>query len=209
DKGLNNVINKITEETNDIAQFLSGGEDSRMLSGMLYDSERDGHIFIDDINREGKIAQKVAKAYGVNLKITTRDPMHYFKILPACSTLVGSGSQYHHAHTYGFHNSCQLDSYTAVLGGLLSDALLKGFRIKKIKGSSRLPFIPDIKVKNSDINNKLKTTNFDKQILNELEKRRIKHLNRIKIFRQDTAEEWFMLWPISMNSSSPNIHANR
>src|SRR5699024_7805087 len=35
------------------------------------------------------------------------------------------------------------------------------------------------------------------------------HLNYIKKFRKNTANEWFMLWPISMNSSSPNIHANR
>src|SRR5699024_1356982 len=148
-------------------------------------------------------------SYDVNLRITTRDSMHYFKILASCSSLVGSGSQYHRAHTFGFHNSCQLYSYTAVFGVLLSDALLKGFRIKKIKGSSRFPFIPDIKVKNNDINYKIKTTMFNKKIINKLKDRRKTHLNRIKQFRKKTAEEWFMLWPISMNSSSPNIHANR
>src|SRR5699024_10171454 len=108
--GLTNFINKITAETSNIAQFLSGGEDSRMLSGLLQGHQRDGHIFLDSINREGKIAQKVAEIYDVNLKLTTRDSMHYFNILPDCSNLVGSGSQYHHAHTYGFHQSCQLNS---------------------------------------------------------------------------------------------------
>src|SRR5699024_7966270 len=93
---LEGFINKLTKETNNIAQFLSGGEDSRMLSGILYGCKRDGHTFLDNINIEGKIAQKVAEIYDVNLRITTRDPMHYFKILPNCSNLIGSGAQYRH-----------------------------------------------------------------------------------------------------------------
>src|SRR5699024_4314100 len=209
ENGLEKFVSKLTSETGDIAQFLSGGEDSRMLSGILYEHERDGHIFLDDINREGKIARKVAEIYDVNLRITTRNPMHYFKILQNCSTLVGSGSQYHHAHTYGFHKSCQLDKYTAVFGDLLSDALIKGFRIKKIKGSGRFPFIPDIRSKNRNISSSLNSKIFRKKFLNKIKYRRQSHFDYIKSLRKDSAAEWFMLWPISMNSSSPNIHANR
>lgn len=206
---LEGFINKLTKETNNIAQFLSGGEDSRMLSGILYGCKRDGHTFLDNINIEGKIAQKVAEIYDVNLRITTRDPMHYFKILPNCSNLIGSGAQYRHGHTYGFHKSCRLDSYVAVFGGLLSDALLKGTRIKKIKGSVKFPFLPDIKSTNFASNQTFTHVLFTDSVMECLSKRKQSHLNYIKKIRKESAEEWFDLWPSSMNNNIPNIAANR
>src|SRR5699024_3351736 len=129
-----------------------------MLSGLLQGHQRDGHIFLDSINREGKIAQKVAEIYDVNLKLTTRDSMHYFNILLDCSNLVCSGSHYHNALLYVFHHSCQLNSYTAVFGILLSDALLKVFRIKKIRGSGRYAFQTDVKKKIDIAEEKVKSS---------------------------------------------------
>src|SRR5690606_31578650 len=128
--GLYRYVKSITNEVNDIAQFISVGEDSRVLTGLLQLNSRDAFIFLDKMNREGKLAEKAAHAYEANFKMATRTKTHYLKILPHCSDLVGSGSQYHHAHTYGFHKSCKLNKYSAVFGGLLSDALLKGSHIK-------------------------------------------------------------------------------
>ncbi len=208
-KSLQLFIKKVTTETTNIAQFISGGEDSRMLSGLLKDFPRDAYIFLDGMNREGLIAKKVANIYGGNLKLSTRHKMHYLNILPSCSDLVGSGSQYHHAHTYGFHNTCNLNSYTAVLGGLFSDALLKGARIKKVKGSKRFPFLPDIKKTGFSKNTMSESTFFRSDVLSELTIRQQAHLKYIKTIRKESAEEWFELWPSSMNHNIPNIHANR
>src|SRR5699024_4125020 len=146
-KGIKDYINKITSNTSNIAQFISGGEDSRALSALLQNRSRGAYMFLDRMNREGETAQKVADVYGANFKLAIRDKLHYLNILPSCSDLVGSGSQYHHAHTYGFHKDCNLQSYSAVFGGLFSDALLKGARIKRVRRSGKLPFVPEIKRK--------------------------------------------------------------
>src|SRR5699024_7696890 len=206
---LHNYIDKITTETSNIAQFVSGGEDSRTLSGLLKDFPRDAYIFLDHMNREEKIAKEVADRYGANFKLATRNKLHYLNILPSCSDLVGSGSQYHHAHTYGFHNTCQLNSYVAVFGGLLADALLKGSHIKKVSGYGRFRFLPDVKNFSYSAGSQLKSSLFSSDVLLKLTKRRQNHLQYVKSFRNESAEEWFELWPSSMNRNIPNIHANR
>lgn len=202
-------IKSITSVSSNIAQFISGGEDSRLLSSILRGHSRNAFVFVDERNRESKIAERIAEIYNANLEPKYRDKMHYLNILPNCSDLVGTGSQYHHAHTYGFHKSCELDSYTAVFGGLFSDALFKGSRIAKKKFSKRFAFIPDIKNNNYTHENLEKNRLFKNELFQELKRRRQKHLKYIKSYRQESAEEWFELWPSSMNSSIPNIDANR
>ena len=94
---------------------LLWGEDSRLISALLpKDIQRDAFIFLDGMNREGKIAEKAAVAYGAEFNLATRSKTFYLDILPECTDLVGSGSQYAHVHTYKFHKSCQLDEYPAV-----------------------------------------------------------------------------------------------
>lgn len=208
-ESLQNYINKIVAQTTNIAQFISGGEDSRTLSALLQPLERDAFIFINEMNLEGKIANKVANIYGARLYVHTRHELHYSHILPSCSNLVGSGSQYHHAHTYGFHRTCNLQSYDAVFGGLFSDALLKGARIKKANRSGKIPFKPEIKRNDISRYDSIEIETFSDDILNQLTNRRRKHLKLVEKYRPNTAEEWFELWPSSMNMNIPNIHANR
>src|SRR5699024_4953534 len=203
---LENYIEKITDETENVAQFISGGEDSRTLSSLLKNLERDAYIYLDSTNREGKIARKIASKYMANFHVSTRNKFHYLNILPSCSDLVGSGSEYRHAHTYGFHK--ELKSYDAVFGGLLADALLKGSHIAK-KMTKRFIFLPDIKDESLLINEAFnKRLNLPKEIRKELERRRINHLKYIKRYRKKSAEEWFELWPSSMNRNIANVYAN-
>ncbi|WNF37358.1 hypothetical protein RJD24_02535 [Bacillaceae bacterium IKA-2] len=207
--GLQNYIDAIVKGMPHLAQFISGGEDSRTLSGLLpKECNRDAFIFLDGMNREGKVAKKAANAYGVNFNMSTRSKIHYLEILP-CADLVGKGSQYIHAHTFGFHKSCKLNEYPAVFGGLFSDALLKGARIKKLRGLSRFPFLPQIKRRNYSAATPLKNDSFQLEVLEELTKRRQAHLKYVSSFRNESAEEWFELWPSSMNMNIPNLHANR
>ncbi|GAB3808596.1 asparagine synthase-related protein [Virgibacillus kimchii] len=208
-KSLTAYINSIISETSDVAQFISGGEDSRVLSALLQKKSRDAFIFLDQMNTEGKIAKKTAKAYGADFNLKTRTKTHYLEILSDCSSLVGSGSQYLNAHTYGFHKSCNLNDYSAIFGGLLSDGLLKGSHIKKLRGSGRLPFIPDIRRRGYSAGDFMKNNLITPDILEELTRRRQSHLNYVKNFRNESAEEWFELWPSSMNVDIGNLHANR
>lgn len=208
-KGLEGYVKRVSNNSANLAQFISGGEDSRLLSGLLQKYPRDAIVFLDYMNREGRIAKKAARAYGANFKLATRSKTHYIEILPNCSDLLGSGSQYFHAHSFGFHKSCRLNEYDAVFGGLWSDALLKGSRIKINRYSRRLPLIPDMKDKNYSSASSVESNLITKDILIEIEKRRNSHLNYVMQFRDESAEEWFELWPASMNRNIPNIHANR
>lgn len=206
-KCLNSYINMVTSQTSNIAQFISGGEDSRTLSGLLNSINRDTYIYLDSMNREGKIARTIANKYNANFKSTTRDQFHYLNIMEKCTNLIGSGAEYHHAHTYGFHKS--LVKYDAVYGGLFSDALLKGARIKKTNLTKKFIFLSNRKNTAHLINENLSNEHFDQDIVEELKKRRRNHLYYIKTYRKESAEEWFELWPSSMNRNIPNIHANR
>lgn len=208
-KSIEKNIKMVTKESNSIAQFISGGEDSRVLSGIMKTYSRDAFVFLDQMNREGKIAAKIAKLYGANFKPFIRDQFHYLNILPTCSKLVSSNFQYQHAHTYGFHRKCNLNEYDAVFGGLYSDALLKGSRIKTSKISGRLPFIPEIRIQKDIIDNLKDITFIKKNLILKLIKRRKAHLDYIQSFREATADEWFELWPSSMNPAIANLHANR
>lgn len=206
-KELESYIKLLTSETTNIAQFISGGEDSRTLSALLGNIHRDSYIYLDGMNREGKLARKIASKYNANFNLTTREEMHYLHILEDCSDLIGAGAEYHHAHTYGFHKT--LNKYDGVFGGLFSDALLKGARIKKTKLTKKLTFLPDKKEVKSLINVEVNKGIFSTTLKKELIKRRNRHLEFIKIYRKESAEEWFELWPSSMNRNIPNIYANR
>ncbi|MFS0674966.1 asparagine synthase-related protein [Ornithinibacillus sp. 179-J 7C1 HS] len=210
DKALTTYVDRITEGMDTIGQFISGGEDSRLLSALLpKKAKREAFIFLDNLNREGKVAEKAADAYGANLKLATRDKLHYLDILPACVNMVGNGAQYFHAHTFGFHESCHLNDFEAVFGGLFSDALLKGARIKKVRGTKRFPFLPQIKNTSYSAGAEIRKPEFNKEILEKLTKRRQLHLEKVKQFRDDSADEWFEMWPVSMNMNIPNLHVNR
>ncbi|WP_066190758.1 asparagine synthetase B family protein [Gracilibacillus timonensis] len=208
-EGLEAYINQVTSQSTNIAQFISGGEDSRVLSSLLQNITRDGFIFLDQMNREGRTAQKVADIYGAKLKISTRSELHYLNIIKDCSLLIGSGSQYLHAHTYGFHESCNFNSYSAIFGGLFSDALLKGARIKRKKRTGKLPFIPELKDEEFTNDELIENSLFCSKSLEKISERRKNHLKYIQTFRNESAEEWFELWPSSMNVNIPNLSANR
>ncbi|MFD1363676.1 asparagine synthase-related protein [Lentibacillus salinarum] len=205
-------IQKLTHNVTEVAQFISGGEDSRVIASLLTenaDQTPNGFIFLDSMNREGRQAKKAASAYGVEFHLTTRDKLHYLTMLPPSSDLAGGGSQYFHAHTYGFHQRCQLNTYTAVFGGLFSDALLKGARIQKLRGSSRLPFLPQVKQPGHSRRTPVRSRLFSTDVLGALTERRQEHWQYVKQFRPGSADEWFQLWPSSMNMNIPNWHVNR
>ncbi|UOQ87047.1 hypothetical protein [Gracilibacillus salinarum] len=209
---LTSYTKTITDHSYNVAQFISGGEDSRVLLGLIpeVDKKREAIIFLDNMNREGQMAKKAVTLYKTaNFNLYTRSKTYYLDILPQCADLVGSGAQYFHAHTFGFYNKSKLNEYDAVFGGLFSDALLKGARVKKIRGSKRFPFIPDIKLSTYSPEKQQSTGVFNNEVVQEVFRRRKNHFEFIKTFREKTAEEWFELWPSSMNLNIPNFHVNR
>lgn len=208
--GIGDYVSRVTEKMGRIAQFISAGEDSRALSGMLpSQKERDGYIFLDSINREGKIASKVADAYGINFTIGLRSESHYFDILPEASLLIGSGLQYHHAHSLGYDRKYALSQYDAVFGGYLSDSLLKGVYANKRQGIARFPLFFEVFKGSHKKAEQADNPFFVKEVLDEVEVRRQRHFQMISNLRPKSANEWFVLWPATMRATMSNFHSTR
>ncbi len=209
-QGLQDYVERITSDMSQVAQFLSGGEDSRALAALLPKKlERHAFVFLDSMNREGLIAKTAAKAYEAKYHLETRSKNHYLDILPEAADLVGSGHQYFHAHTLGFHRTCGLRRYTAVFGGYLSDSLLKAHYSRKIPDYPRLPFVPSFFVPGETRSKQVNNSLFAGEVLNVITKRRRNHLQAVQCFRKKTAHEWFMLWPATMRDSMPNFYSTR
>lgn len=209
-QGLQDYVERVTDGMSRVAQFISGGEDSRALAGLLPKKlERDAFVFLDSMNREGHIAKAVAEIYEATFQYTTRGKYHYLDIMPEAVDLIGSGQQYFHAHVLGFHKTCQLSRYPAVFGGYLSDSLLKAVWSRKIRGHRFFPFVPSFflsgETRTRQVNHKL----FSTEVLNAITQRRRAHLNNVQKFRRLTDHEWFVLWPATMRVALTFIHSNR
>lgn len=208
--GLKNYIERITETMTQVGHFISAGEDSRSITGLLPKRlKRHAYIYVDSKNREFKLAKRVADTYGCEFHYIFRDPMHYLNILPDASKLVGAGQQYTHAHTLDLIEKSGADEHDAVFGGFISDTLLKGVWRKRFDITKRLPFLPDFFIQYNDINISDPTSFFTDKTMNEINIRRLAHFKHIKKLRPKSSYEWFFLWPATMQICFPNISVNR
>lgn len=211
--GVTGYVKRVTESMDHVAQFISAGEDSRVLSGLLPERmRRDAYVFLDCMNREGRIAQKVAKCYSARFTPDFREASHYLNILQEASALVGSGQQYIHAHALGFSRRLNLGAYFAVFGGYLSDVLLKGYLVKLDGVRFRLPLLyqkQQSKISALKHYNELEKQYFLPSVIDTIAHRRAEHWARIQVLRPLSCSEWFNLWPITMRPTASFLSSNR
>jgi asparagine synthetase B (glutamine-hydrolysing) len=208
--GLINHVDRVTEGMTHVAHFLSGGEDSRAVAGLLPQRlKRDAYIFLDGMNRQGRIAEKAARAYGSRLTVGFREKTHYLDILPEASDLIGSGRAYMHAHTLGFHKTCGLSRYPAVFGGYLADTFLKGYYMRNPRVHGRFPFLPQFVVWKQPSCAPLKNKIFSETIRRRVYERRKQWLESMEALRPESAPEWSRIYPRTMGESGPNLCSNR
>lgn len=135
---LTDYIYRVTKHMKEVGHFISAGEGSRFIAGMLPEEiKRHAYIYVDSKNREFKIAKKVTEAYGCGFNYILRSPTHHLDILPVATKLVGGGQQYTHAHTLGLAKQLGADKHFAVFGGYGSDSLLKGMHAKNFLEKSK------------------------------------------------------------------------
>ncbi len=207
---VNDYVSRVTSGLDHVAQFLSGGEDSRAIAGLLpAHLKRDGFVFVETRNREARISEKVAQAHGVNLHVHLRSVSHYADVLPGASRLTGLGHQYCHAHSMGIHAQCRLADYRAVFGGFLSDSFIKGYYTRKVRRISRMHFLPQFFIKGETRTRELVNPAFNPELIRIVTDRRREHFARVHEIRKRTAHEWFTLWPATMRATVPNIYINR
>lgn len=209
-EGISGYVTRITEKMTKVGQFISAGEDSRALAGILPERlERDAFVFLDSMNREGRIAKRVAELYGANFNVGYRSPTHYLGILPEATKLVGSGHQYVHAHSLGFDRIYRLADYPAVFGGYLSDSLLKSAYTRKVRGVGRFPFLPEFYLKGESRTKPVVSSVVDSNVLKKINRRRLDRFKVVKSERSVTAHEWFVLRPATMRVAIPNLYTTR
>ena len=212
-EGIKSYVDKVTEQMDWVSQFISAGEDSRAVAGMLPERmRREAFVFLKKMNREGKIAGEAARAFRLHFSPHFFNKTRYLDILPEASDLVGSCHQYFHAHTLGFHEKCDLNRFPAVFGGFLSDTLLKGHHVKLIKGSGYFTFLPQIPAKRySPVNRHHRVVDniYLISVSEAISERQSNHLLKLKKLRPLSYKEWFNLWPLSMYKDMPNFYSNR
>ncbi|MGE4442221.1 MAG: hypothetical protein AB7D27_12145 [Desulfomicrobium sp.] len=209
-EGIAGYVERVTGKMTNVAQFISAGEDSRAISGILpINLQKDAYIFLDHMNREGIIANKVANVYDAKFIPAFREKFHYIDILSKASDLVGSGHQYIHAHSLCFAQKYNLKDYSAVFGGYLSDTLLKLLYAKKQPKKGRFQFVPDLFVKKESFIKTNDSILIKNDILDEVQYRRKKRFDEIYKLRPDSAGEWFVIYPESMQCTIPSLYVNR
>jgi hypothetical protein len=105
-------------EGTNIAVQLSGGLDSRIVMAAIPRSKRClGLTFCDEINREARIAARVAAVYGREWQVLRRDPEYLARTAVSAIRFTGCEGEWHHAHAIGFREG---------IGGLGLDGLFTG-----------------------------------------------------------------------------------
>ncbi|MBB3229585.1 hypothetical protein [Halomonas stenophila] len=208
--GVEGYVERVTSSMHRVAQFLSGGEDSRVVASMLPQRlARDAFVFLNGHTREERIAGKVAVASGANFRPQYRGPLHYLELMQEASRLVGSGHQYIHAHALGFHRQCDLSSYEAVFGGYLADCLIKSHHARPVPGSNFFVFLPQVDMGGETRTREVRSDLFPRSLLREVTQRRRAHFQEVSAIRPHSAHEWFRLWPMTMETAIPNLYSNR
>ena len=209
-KGLLEDVEKITRGADRVAAFLSAGEDSRTILGCLPPGVNcDGFTYLYGAPRDRAIARQVAKIFGVKHTVSAQPYHYYLEILSQASALVGSGHQYSHAHVIGFFEEWGLRDYRAVLGGYLSDSLLKGLFSRKRKGRGLLSWLPEFPRSGETHTRRQKSDFFTPEVMGKIQQRKIEHMERVKAIRPETCHEWFGVWPATMQLTFPNFLATR
>lgn len=189
-----------------VGLLLSGGEDSRAVLGALPKGVSvTGFTYADEENREVRSARRVARAYGAGFVFGRREPDHYLRGMEPVAALMGSQNEYTDAHGYGLHTRLGLADLDVVLGGLSSDALLKGDNVpprhfaQVLRGEvpeiRRLP-IP-------------KMAGIRPGLLAEAAERRNAFRSGLAELRPESADEWSRIYPFTMRKYAANHHGNR
>ena len=207
---VSGCIARVTVGMTHVGLLVSGGEDSRLMAALLPPHlKRDAFIFLDNMNREGRLARRVTDAFGMELRVGLRKTTHYLDALPQATRLIGSDQQCIHAHTLGFYREFELDRLDAVFGGFLANSLLKGDNRHQTRLQRMLPFLPQKALPGEGHSKPSHSKLFDSSILARIDERRRNQLDRVRLHRNETTHEWFQFWPRTMGYANANITVNR
>src|SRR5690606_2144574 len=125
----------------------------------------------------------------------------------AVAPVLGTQHRYTDVHGFGLHRDLRLGELPIVLGGYLSDSLLKANyahgpkRGTVRRASPRAGERGPVMIPRAD--------GVRGELLREVEARRAAHRAWIAEMRPCSASEWLVLWPFSMRATGANLHGGR
>lgn len=185
------------EGASEAGLLLSGGEDARAVLGAV-PLERTVRAFVyaDWRNREVKVAQAVARAYGATCTFGARQPDHYVNGLEPVARMIGGHNNFMDVHGWGFHERLGIRDLPVVLGGLSSDSFLKAAHAPDTSADVERFDLPNAEV-------------IRPEMREAVVERRLRFRRWLAEFRPRTATEWERLWPFTQRKHSANGHGNR
>ncbi|HEY0025926.1 MAG TPA: hypothetical protein VGB24_23755 [Longimicrobium sp.] len=181
----------------EVGLLLSGGEDARAVLGAVpADVPVRAFVYADWRNREVKVAQAVARAYGAACTFGPREPDHYVNGLEPVARMIGGHNNFMDVHGWGFHERLGIRDLPVVLGGLSSDSFLKAEHAPDTAFNVDRFELPNAEV-------------IRPELRDAVIERRLQFRRWLAEFRPKTATEWEKLWPFTQRKHSANVHGNR
>lgn len=218
ESALESAAEEVSRGSVRLAVTLSGGRDSRTVLALLRERGIDAALtFCTRENRETRIAGEVASAAGVKHLLVRRDPHFYGKLLERTMALIGSEVR-GVAHGFAIVDAGLADDFDVVVGGYLSDTLLKDhfmplaqldrLRKKSIRERLLAWMHPTQPPKHSATRWAASPDLLCPEIRDQVHARRRNRLAQIAKIRPDSAEEWQGFWPISRQHDVGSAWAN-
>lgn len=221
-QNIRHIINSRVANKKDIGIFLSGGIDSRVLAEIISQDHKNLNVkcftIYDSYNYECEIAAAVCDKLGFEHIPLVRDEEYFPSLIDKTYNLEGGHCHYEWASYLGFEKEITKFDLDALLGGYMSDSLLKlhedRVHAKRILGRhcgiieefDKRP-IEDLRGGRNYINKFFFL--FETELLNEVILRRENHLRFWENLRRDgSAYEWSFLFPFSQNKHNTNLTTN-
>ena len=209
------VVDKLknVESTSDNnCVFLSAGEDSRVIISILDKTKLNKAVtFLEEKNLEHNISKDVVSKFNVNHEVIVRKKNHYIENMNEILELIGPQDEVVNAHSFYLDHIANLSSFDNVFGGLKSDTYCKGHSIPKKDSFLNRIFSFESADDNHDEMDSIMSYKkyFDFSVLSALKERYISHIDNVKTFRPKTFNEWYKIWPASMDHDMSNFSVNR
>lgn len=218
----------VTRGADTVAVTLSGGMDSRTVFAAIPREKRVVALtYATKMNREVEVAREVARAWGVEHVLAWREPEFYAKLLlergPGLLGIERRGA----AHGFGVVDNGLGRSYDLILGGQLSDTLLKDhYMPKHEKEVWRTKYLPE-RCKTlakrllgvsappghaasplSTVGRHLLEEHLQPSVRQAVRERRKQRLETLRDIRPRSAEEWVRFWPTSRQDDLAHVSGN-
>jgi asparagine synthetase B (glutamine-hydrolysing) len=185
-----------------IAVTLSGGLDSRLILACVpRDMKCTAITFCDELNRETRIAEKVARSYGRPWVPLFRDEEFLGANLPDIAKFTGGVSEFMHVHMFGLREKLGQYNFSNILMGTQMDVYLKGYyaedwqRISQAKGLLPPRFVKKPFDMSGEITDFWKGI-FSEQIVDQIRAGRRRHYDTYADPGRSSMAEWLYLHPV-------------